>query len=854
MGDFTVTHNTCTAISIAEGFKEYLSDVSRKILVLVKNDNIKKNFVDELYKTNCTHNEYFDDSLREEYATAKGAQKDEIVNRVIRRINKVYQFMTYGTFANSVFGIKQYKDYLTTSGVERKTIGRKEPTLTDLNNTVIIVDEVHNVTNNVYYKALMNILQRSFNYRLVLLTATPMYDNMTEIFEISNLLNANNPELILPIGTALFNPFKNGGPILIKEPADNIGLLNTNRMYLTEHGENLLKRSLYGKISYLPSDRGEYPVKIDMGTPLLDLTGSTNIVRCEMSEYQTEVYLQALNIDKKLFSEFDLSETANNLESSSNENADSSSMYYNTSSAATLVYPDNLYGENGFKESFKPIKRGGYSINDINILTTELKKYSTKLHSILENVNTIISQPGLVFIYSNFVKYNGAELLRQLFLANGFKEYTNESSSVDQRTFVIFDAQFNSSQRKSILNVYNNPKNRNGTFIKIIVGSPVISEGITLKNTRQVHILEPCWNKSRINQIIGRAVRFRSHEALEPEFRNVSIFKYIAVPKNESVPSIDEQKYILSEYKDRSNKSVERILKTISIDCSLNVRYPGINGSEDCDYTDCDYKCEIAPRKDFVDKSTYNLFIDFFDKFDIEYNISVIKRLFTDYFVWSIEDIKHTIKSSISNPDAISDESIYFAIDSLVENKVSLNDQFNREGYLVRQGDFIVFNPMDKDIATSLFAKTLDFKQYVNKYTLEDFLKREHISIPQKQEIKVKASKIGVELPQKDLDFNQNIMQKHLVYGTYRAEGANGLFGPKDDFFRIVDLRNFKKEDLADNRKVPSGMRITSKKKHELRELITYFKIKTKDLERLKSTELSKIIENYFKEHNLILH
>ena len=71
------------------------------------------------------------------------------------------------------------------------SLSRKKPAnvIENLNNTVIIVDEAHNVTNNDVYIALSKILKNSYNYRLVLLTATPMYDNPKEMIEMSNLLN-----------------------------------------------------------------------------------------------------------------------------------------------------------------------------------------------------------------------------------------------------------------------------------------------------------------------------------------------------------------------------------------------------------------------------------------------------------------------------------------------------------------------------------------------------------------------------------------------------------------------------------------------------------------------------------------
>jgi predicted DNA-binding ArsR family transcriptional regulator len=706
----------------------------------------------------------------------------------------------------------------------------------------------------------MEALKHSYNYRLVLLTATPMYDNLTEIFEISNLLNANNPSNILPIKDRLFKE-----NILTKIQTSNLGLLNTNQIQITEHGMQLLKKSLHGKVSFFAADTKTFPKKIDMGTPLIsDLNFSTNIIECKMSDYQSQVYRDALMTDKNIFNEFDVAEMANNIDSSNEIEDDSSSMFHNSSSASTFVYPNNMYGEKGFLNCFDLKKRKGvesYNIkpefSQILKLDRELEKYSKKLYTLLTNVKTSENHPGLVFIFSNYVKFNGAELLRQLFTENGYTEFKSESSSVDQKTFVIFDSRFNSTQRKTILNLFNNPKNKNGAFIKIIIGSPIISEGITLKNTRQVHILEPSWNMSRINQIVGRAVRFKSHDLLDPSYRNVQIFKYVSVHESaDVVGSIDKQKYILSEYKDRSNKKIERTLKEIAIDCEINksIKGDGRNGqdgSAECDYTTCEYSCDIHPSSK-LDKSTYKLYLDFYDKFDIEYAISVVKQLFNEYFVWSLEDI-------ISRIRGVSIESIYYAINSLIENKILISDTFGRDGFLIQKEDYIIFNPIDKDISTSLFAKTLDFQRNINKYTLDDYLQIKNIEIVEEED-KVAKKKIGVDLPEADVQFNEAMIRDHDIFGTYRAEGIDGKFGPLDNFFRIVDLREFRRDLESDNRKIPTGMRITSKKIKDLKDLIKYFKISKEyikktvgEIEKLKQRDLAIIIEKYFKEHNLIL-
>ena len=53
---------------------------------------------------------------------------------------------------------------------------------------------------------------------------------------------------------------------------------------------------------------------------------------------------------------------------------------------------------------------------------------------------------------------------------------------------------------------------------------PNITEGVTLKATRQLHILEPVFNNQILKQIIGRVVRYQSHIHLKKEEQDVKVF------------------------------------------------------------------------------------------------------------------------------------------------------------------------------------------------------------------------------------------------------------------------------------------------------------------------------------------
>ena len=52
------------------------------------------------------------------------------------------------------------------------------------------------------------------------------------------------------------------------------------------------------------------------------------------------------------------------------------------------------------------------------------------------------------------------------------------------------------------------------------------SEGLDLKNTRLLQVLEPHFNLSKIRQVEGRGARYKSHEHLPPEQRRLLIEEY----------------------------------------------------------------------------------------------------------------------------------------------------------------------------------------------------------------------------------------------------------------------------------------------------------------------------------------
>ncbi len=821
------TGKTCTSISIAEGLKEQVYKNGKKIVVITKNKNLQINFLQELL-SKCTMDEYLTDEEREIFNKKTGLAKEKLKRELKKTVSNYYKFYTYGTLTNIILG----QTDIRTGKRPENYVGK----ITNFNNTVIIIDEAHNITGNDVYTAIKKVLDVSFNYRLILLTGTPISDNIKEIFEISNLLNK---EADLPTRQELL---KSG---YIEKVESSKGLLKGNLYKLTDEGQNILTNSLRGRISYVPQNQKNFPERIDIGESLqADLKGSQKVIFCKMSNKQSEVYKLTLALDN-------FEEEIDNIENIEEDDKllelgeqKGSSLFKNSSDASTFIYPDNSFGKKGFQKYFKTKE---IENKDFILYNKGLKEHSAKIYSLLKNIK---ENDGLVFIYSNYVSYGGTSLLKIILDNNGYSKY---GTAGNNEKYIALDNTLSYEQREKYRKIFNSEENKNGSRIKILIGSPLMAEGITLKNVRQIHLLEPFWNMTRIEQIIGRGIRNYSHIALPENERNVKIFKYVAIPDKKEESSIDRAKYLLSEEKDRQNKKVERILKEYAIDCHFAEKLPEkYDYTSRCDYVKCKINCQGKLLK-IKDDSTYKTFIDVFEKDKINYTMSKLEELIKQNFVWSINDLRKAIDSRISY-DVIS-----YVLYIYIKEKVTFYDKYNRSGYLIfikdeKESDYIMFIPSDVKENTTMFEKYMNFKRIDNNLTLEEFIKTSKVDLKPKEEIEKKEDKkekvekkkeVKIDLTDEQKQKNEDIMRDSIIYGSNYDR-----LGKKDDKFRIVDKRNMDK-DLDDQRRHITGMVCSSYKKGDLVELAKFINVPDEKLKgKLDKDYLCNLIQKQLQKDN----
>ena len=150
-------------------------------------------------------------------------------------------------------------------------------------------------------------------------------------------------------------------------------------------------------------------------------------------------------------------------------------------------------------------------------------------------------------------------------------------------------------------------------LIKIILISPAGSEGISLKNVRQVHVLEPYWNEVRIDQLIGRSIRQCSHADLPMKERYVDIFIYIS-QRVDTKESTDENIQNLADRKNELISSFLKTLKEIAVDAELFRNHNIVND-------------EYIPFK-FNETSLFDEIISPAFKKDIDYDLNLENGLY----------------------------------------------------------------------------------------------------------------------------------------------------------------------------------------------------------------------------------
>ena len=784
------TGKTCSAITISEEYRDYMRQmgISKRIIV-VGGKTIQDNYKVQLFnsdnlvlvgglwtiKTGCIGNKL----LKEvNPMNTRDISKAKLVKQINRIIHASYWFVGYREFGNMIHRKLQKFEKESNEATRAKLTARAMER--EFGSRLIIIDEVHNVRLTDETSGDAKVAQRLMeltNYtsvKFLLLSATPMFNTHREIIWLLNLLNNND----------------NRPTMNIRDVFDKEGDFRKNAEGI-ETGKQMLIRRATGYVSFVKGENpytfpyriypssfapehtlqalGSYPryqlngLKIESPIQHLDVY----MVSMPDNTYQKEIYnrsmvtivdkysrltqdeleqgvgYQVLNIPIQI-----LNMTYPSLE----DPVQIKSTFGKEGLRHTMDFDEGDLGKRNFSYKHAVVDKFGEIFSPENI-----GNYSLKIKAITD---AIMQSTGIVIVYSQYIDAGVIPVALAL-ESLGFTRYSKDGNvslfkeppvpPIDAITFkpaekgkTFHPAQYalitgdKGLSRDNIQEVkaLTRDNNKDGSIVKIAIISKAASEGMDLKNVRQIHIADPWYNMNRNEQIIGRGIRFRSHCDLPFSERNAEIYMYATYDGDEH-ETADLYLYRLAELKAVNIGKVSRVLKKTATDCLLNkeqalfsvesmnqtikqklstgqvIEYPVGDKpyTAQCDYmAKCTYECE--PTKDITLKdTTMDTYNDSFIILNTEIIIQKIKELFAINYAYTKSELFNAVNMVRKYPSVQINAALTQMVD---DNSELLTDRFGRQGFLVNVEGYYLFQPYeltDKHISMYDREIPLDYKQ-----------------------------------------------------------------------------------------------------------------------------------------------
>lgn len=687
---------TCAAIATIEANLD--SSRFNKALIILKNKELIDKFIAEIsYK--CTNNKYI--PVLEPDPTLSQEQFEQKKKRKIRKkIFQKYSLYTYETF---------YSNFLESMTMPQL---RKR-----FSNTVIVLDEIQNITIKQYDKY-HEFLHNLDNRKILIMTATAMRNDAFEIVPIMNL--------ILPLELQF--------PI---DPKEFYSTLFNNRKEISENGKKYLENRLRGRVSYLETRIDIQKQFIGNVIPPLKFT---KVVPSSMSNFQSENYQFIYESEQK----------------QSDAETTSSGFYLQSQEAALFIFPDGSVGNAGFDKYVKysaltkkysfvdDLKREFAKANNKEQKLKLIAKFSTKYAETIRNI--LDNRNKNTFVFCTSIKGSGAIVFGLCLGLFGYSMVTNSKQvSGNSAKYTILSSE-TSTDISKIISAFNSKHNNRGQKLQVIIGGMKISEGFTFRNIQNIHVLTPHWNFAIIDQTLARGIRAFAHRDL-PEKPMVDIYLHVAMNNIPNLRNIDLYMYKTAEDKDYIIKQIEYQLKINAFDCPItyerNLHSNAEEFSRDCQFNSCRYRCNginIYPyqlRPDQLDYTTYDLY--YHSPKTREQLTERLVQMFQKVYQLTFEQIEYILK--YENQIVFTSSELYSTLENIEMKNIVLYDHFGFKCFL-KSEDNVYYLAQEITSNSKSDVYYLENPRLMKKMDMETFI--EQLS---QQNIQQKISYIaGLEL------------------------------------------------------------------------------------------------------------
>lgn len=240
-----------------------------------------------------------------------------------------------------------------------------------------------------------------------------------------------------------------------------------------------------------------------------------------------------------------------------------------------FTMPDEFY-KKYYKVQQTEISGGEAVINDE--VSYKQSLFFTSLRQAINNMNGD-KNPKLIWIKNKLLKAmkNGEKtLIYSMFKSTrGYKkakkkpvvfmDYLIRFLIQNDIPYGLITGDESKNKRNENVNKFNSGE------IQVLLISKAGGEGLDLKGTRNVIIVEPYWNQEFVKQVKGRAIRYRSHSHLPYNERYVNVYNLILrkpdkLYADDDMASVDTILYDFSEDKTSRLQKFYNELKDVSIE------------------------------------------------------------------------------------------------------------------------------------------------------------------------------------------------------------------------------------------------------------------------------------------------
>jgi hypothetical protein len=820
---------TCAAITAAEVFLERFPN--RPVIILAP-PNIQPNFKREIFDINkvkwgdgdtipnrafgCTGSRYLELANCLKMKESESSLVKYRVERVIEKRYKIYGYLEFANFIEDIFKKRILPFIKGNARTQKENALLREY----FNGRFIIVDEAHNLRESFEAapkkekkgketevkegdelpmpevregveddadadaspeekKAheegkrsaarLMEVLDKAEGTKLMLLTATPMYNDPSDLVFLLNLLLRNDkraPLSMIPPGVK--------------------GSLFTKDKTLTDEGKLLIGNASSAYISFM---RGENPLNFPVRLPPLNAPSYTSWTSADVNGLGLTNEEEKTRMLKLPFIPCRLRGFALNVNTAAIQSVKKVTANYNSeiffAQAANIAFPvksakiEECIGNKGFSNIFSLVsaKAGSaatqYTASDVSWMDeATLGEFSPKMEFVIKRLRTC---KGVGFVYSRFISAGGLALAIALevngYMAAGARSrnilsgkdfvgqcalceqkanaHTNRDHPFTQAHYVFLsgDTGLSGNNRDSIdkATIASGPdSNINGQRIKVIIGSTVAGEGIDLKFIREIYVLDTWFHLNKLEQILGRGIRNKSHIALPRQKRNVTVYLLTnQFPAENTMGNRETTDMFFYRY--ALNKAyrmgvINRFIKQNALDCNINYEAVVILGIEQkryqinsqgveikdvdindqpftsiCDWqSDCEIKCaKPIPLSDDPSASDTLTYDDYGSKYRNSQLRQRLRELFLQRPYYTYADLKQAFGD-------IPEIALVNLLSEIVNNRNFLFGTPNHQGYITFRNDFYMFQPIRiQDVRIPMSIRAAEYPVKRDSYEAE---------------------------------------------------------------------------------------------------------------------------------------